>query len=130
MTVVDGQLVWVVENTMWSAPLPIAEAGPVTAREVGYLEGYVGLDAEVLAYSSNAAYTVTNDTELHKRFTKRRSDRVWTELTELSLVRTDLATGKPSVALEVDVDDVDFPTKDAYVTALAINPTWRAENGG
>lgn len=129
MTVVDGQLVWVVENTMWSAPLPSAAAGPVKAREVGYLEGYVGLDAEVLAYSSNAAYTVTNETDLHKRFTKRRSDRVWTELTELSLVRTDLATGKPSVALEVDVDDVDFPTKDAYVTALAINPKWRAENG-
>ncbi len=129
VTVVDGQLVWVVENTMWSAPLPTAEAGSVTAREVGYLEGYVGLDAEVLAYSSNAAYTVTNDTELHKRFTKRRSDRLWTELTELSLVRTDLATGKPSVALEVDVDDVDFPTKDASVTALAINPEWLAEKG-
>ncbi|OIJ25372.1 hypothetical protein [Nocardioides luteus] len=129
VTVVDDQLVWVVENTMWSAPLPTPEAGPVTAREVGYLEGYVGLDAEVLAYSSNAAYTVTNDTELHKRFTKRRSDRVWTELTELSLVRTDIATGKPSLALDIDVEDVDFPTKDAYVTALAINPEWLAKKG-
>lgn len=54
---------------------------------------------------------------------------MWTELTELSLVRTDLASGKPSVALEVDVDDVDFPTKDAYVTALAINPEWLAKKG-
>ena len=130
VTVLDGQLVWVIENTMWSAPLPTAEAGPVTAREVGYLEGYVGLDAEVLAYSSNAAYTVTNETDLHKRFTRRRSDRVWTELTELTLVRTDLATGKPSVALEIDMKDVDFPTKDASVTALSINPDWVAENGG
>jgi len=87
-----------------------------------------GLDAEVLTYSSNAAYTMTNETELHKRFTKRRSDRVWTELTALSLVRTDLATGKPSIALEIDVEDVDFPTKDASVTALAVNPEWVAEN--
>jgi hypothetical protein len=130
LTVADGQLVWVVENTMWSAPLPTAEAAPVTAREVGNLEGYIGLDAEVLAYSANAAYTVTDESDLHKRFTKRRSDRVWTELTELSLVRTELATGKPSLALEVDVKDVDFPTKDAIVTALAINPEWLAENGG
>lgn len=130
LTVADGQLVWVVENTMWNAPLPTTAAGPIKAHEVvGNLEGYVGLDAEVLAYSSNAAYTVTNETDLHKRFTKRRNDRVWTELTELNLVRTDLATGKPSMALKVDVKDVDFPTKDASVTALAINPEWLAENG-
>ncbi len=83
----------------------------------------------MLAYSSSDVYTVTNESELHERFTRRRSDRVWTELTELSLVRTDLATGKPSLALKVDVKDVDFPTKDASVTALAINPEWLAENG-
>ncbi|MFI5624620.1 hypothetical protein ACIA03_14230 [Nocardioides sp. NPDC051685] len=131
VTVVDGQLVWVVENTMWSAPLPSAAAGPVEAREVGYLEGYVGLDAEVLAYSSNAAYTVTNETDLHERkwSRSRHSDRVWTELTELSLVRTDPATGEPSIALEIDMKDVDFPTKDASVTALAIDPAWLAKKG-
>jgi hypothetical protein len=129
VTIADGQLVWVVENTMWSAPLPTSAKAPVQAREIGWVEGYIGLDAEVLTYSSNAAYTMTNETDLHKRFSKRRSDRVWTELTELSLVRTDLATGKPSIALEIDVKDVDFPTKDASVTALAINPEWLAENG-
>ncbi|EGD44832.1 hypothetical protein NBCG_00926 [Nocardioidaceae bacterium Broad-1] len=129
VTVSDGQLFWVVDNTMWSAPVPTTEAAPIRARKVVYLPGSVGLDAEVLAYSANAAYTVTNETDLHKRFTRRRSDRVWTELTELSLVRTDLATGKPSLALEVDMDDVDFPTKDASVTALAINPDWLAKRG-
>ena len=129
VTVLDGQLFWVVDNTMWSAPVPTTEAAPIRARKVVYLPGSVGLDAEVLAYSANAAYTVTNETDLHKRFTKRRSDRVWTELTELSLVRTDLATGKPSLALEVDMDDVDFPTNDASVTALAINPDWLAKRG-
>ncbi|MEU6135661.1 hypothetical protein [Nocardioides sp. NPDC047086] len=128
VTIADGQLVWVVENTMWSAPLPTSATAPVQAREIGWVEGYIGLDAEVLTYSSNAVYSMTNETELHKRFTKRRSDRVWTELTALSLVRTDLATGKPSIALEIDVEDVDFPTKDASVTALAVNPEWVAEN--
>lgn len=54
---------------------------------------------------------------------------MWTKLTDLNLVRTDLATGKPSMALEVDMDDVDFPTKDASVTALAINPDWLAKRG-
>lgn len=126
--VLDGRLFWVVDNAMWSAPLPTG-AEPIRAREVGYLEGSVGLDAEVLAYSSNDVYTVTNESDLHERFSRRRSDRVWTELTELSLVRTDLASGKPSPALKVDVKDVDFPTKDASVTALAINPEWLAENG-
>lgn len=130
VTVSGGRLFWVVDNTMWSAPLPSTEAAPIRAREVGYLEGSVGLDAEVLAYSASDVYTVTNESDLHKRFTRRQSDRVWRELTELSLVRTDLATGKPSLALEVDVKDVDFPTKDASVTALAINPEWLAENGG
>ena len=128
VTVSDGRLFWVVDNAMWSAPLPTG-AEPIRAREVGYLEGSVGLDAEVLAYSSNDVYTVTNESDLHERLTRRRSDRVWTELTELSLVRTDLATGKPSLALKVDVNDVDFLTKDASVTALAINPKWLAENG-
>ena len=128
VTVSDGRLFWVVDNAMWSAPLPTG-AEPIRAREVGYLEGSVGLDAEVLAYSSNDVYTVTNESDLHERFSRRRSDRVWTELTELSLVRTDLATGEPSLALKVDVNDVDFPTKDASVTALAINPKWLAENG-
>ncbi|MFE7224937.1 hypothetical protein ACFU7D_09165 [Nocardioides sp. NPDC057577] len=128
VTVADGQLVWVVENTMWSAPLPTTAESPIQAHEVGWVEGYIGLDAEVLTYSSDAAYTMTNETDLHKRFTKRRSDRMWTELTALSLVRTDLATGKPSIALEIDVEDVDFPTKDASVTALAVNPEWVAEN--
>lgn len=129
VTVADGQLYWVVENTMWSAPLPTTAAGPVKARELGYLEGYIGLDAEVLEYASNAAYTITTDSDLHERkwSKSRRSDRVWTKLTELSLVRTELATGEPSVALEIDVEDVDFPTKDAYVTALAINPEWLAK---
>lgn len=128
VTVSDGQIFWVVDNTMWSAPLPTTEAAPIRAREVGYLEGSVGLDAEVLAYSSSDVYTVTNESDLHERSSRRRSDRVWTELTELSLVRTDLATGKAALALEVDVEDVDFPTKDASVTALAINPEWLAEN--
>ncbi|MFE3998497.1 hypothetical protein ACFX43_06790 [Nocardioides sp. YIM B13467] len=127
VTVSDGQLFWVVSNTMWSAPLPTTEAAPIRARKVGFLEGSVGLDAEVLAYSSHHAYTVTNESDLHER-SRRRSDRVWTELTELSLVRTDLATGKASLALEVEVKDVDFPTKDTRVTALAINPEWLAEN--
>ncbi|WP_406029847.1 hypothetical protein OG801_16515 [Nocardioides sp. NBC_00163] len=128
VTVSDGRLFWVVDNTMWSAPLPTTEAAPIRAREVGYLEGTAGLNAEVMTYASNAAYTVTNESDLHERFTRRRSDRVWTELTELSLVRTDLATGKASLALEVGVKDVDFPTKDTRVTAMAINPEWLAEN--
>lgn len=128
VTVSDGRLFWVVDNTMWSAPLPTSEAAPLRAHEVGYLEGSVGLDAEVLAYSSGDAYTVTSDSDLHERISRRRNDRVWTEVTELSLVRTDLVTGKASLALEVDVKDVDFPTKDASVTALAVNPEWLAEN--
>lgn len=128
VTVSDGSLFWVVDNAMWSAPLPTG-AAPIRAREVGYLEGSVGLDAEVLAYASSDVYAVTNESDLHERFSRRRSDRVWTELTELSLVRTDLATGKASLALEVDVEDVDFPTKDASVTALAVNPEWLAQNG-
>ncbi|MFE6508858.1 hypothetical protein ACFVDI_17310 [Nocardioides sp. NPDC057767] len=129
VTVSDSQLYWVVDNTMWSAPVPTTEAAPIRARKVVYLEGSVGLDAEALAYSSSGVYTVINDSELRERFTRRRSDRVWTELTELSLVRTDLATGKAALALEVDVEDVDFPTKDASVTALAVNPTWLAKQG-
>ncbi|GGR60156.1 hypothetical protein J2S40_004368 [Nocardioides luteus] len=81
----------------------------------------------MLEYASNAAYTVTTDRDLHKRGVKSRNrDRVWTELTELSLVRTDLTTGKASVALEIAVKDVDFPTKDARVTALSVNPEWSA----
>ncbi|MER6937002.1 hypothetical protein [Nocardioides sp. NPDC000441] len=130
VTVSDGQLFWVVDNTMWSAPVPTTGTAPVQAREVGYLEGYVGMDAEVMTYASSAVYTVANDTDLHERkwSRSRRSDRVWTELTELSLLRTDLASWKTSVALDVDLEDVDFPTKDVQVTALAINPEWLAEN--
>ncbi|MER6974239.1 hypothetical protein ABT304_24480 [Nocardioides sp. NPDC000445] len=131
MTVSDGQLFWVVDHRMWSAPLPTTGTAPIQAREVGYLEGYVGMDAEVLTYASSAVYTVADDSELHERkwSRSRRSDRVWTELTELSLLRTDLASWKTSVALDVDLEDVDFPTKDVQVTALAINPEWLAENG-
>lgn len=132
MTVSEGQLFWVVDNTMWSAPLPTTDAAPIEAREVGYLEGYVGMDAEVLTYAPGAVYTVAEDSELHERkwSRSRRSDRVWTELTELTLLRTDLGSWKSSVALDVDLEDVDFPTKDVQVTALAINPEWLAENGG
>lgn len=127
MTVADGRLVWVVDNTMWSAPLPTG-AGPIQAREVGWLSSEVGLNADVLAYSSSAAYGVSTDGDFHKRISKHRS-RGWTELTELKLVRADLTTGEQSVALDVDVDDVEFPTKDVYVTALAINPEWLAKKG-
>lgn len=126
--VVDGRLVWVDDYALWSAPMPTG-AAPIQAREVGPLHGNIGPDAKVLAYSSSAAYTVADDSDFHKRITKGH-DRAWTELTELNLVRTDLATGRPSLALKVDVKDVDFPTKDASVTALAINPEWLAENGG
>lgn len=131
MTVVDGRLFWVVDYAMYSAPLPTTAPGPIRAHEVvDNLEGYVGLDADVLAYSSKAAYTVTTDGDLHKRRKRGGSGhRVWTELTELNLVRTDLATGEPSIALEVDVKDVDFPTKDVYVTALSVNPEWLARKG-
>ncbi|GGU23024.1 hypothetical protein GCM10007979_22460 [Nocardioides albus] len=133
VTVSDGRLFWVVDNTMWSAPLPTTEAGPIRAREAGYLEGYVGLDAEALTYASTAVFTVAEDSELHERkwsrSRSRHDDRVWTELTELSLVRTELASWKSSVALEVALKDVDFPTKDVQITALAINPEWMAENG-
>ncbi|WP_328527789.1 hypothetical protein OG984_19115 [Nocardioides sp. NBC_00368] len=131
VTVSDGQLFWVVDHRMWSAPLPTTEAAPIQAREVGFLEGYVGMDAEVMTYASNAVYTVADDSELHERkwSRSRRSDRVWTELTELTLLRTDLGSWKSSVALDVDLEDVDFPTKDVQVTALAINPEWLAEKG-
>jgi len=47
-----------------------------------------------------------------------------------TLVRTDLATGKPSLALDVDVKAVDFPTEDVDVTALAVSPEWSAEQRG
>lgn len=129
VTVSDGRLFWVVDNTMWSATLPTTSAVPIRAREVGYLDGYVGLDAEALTYASSAVYTVAEDSELHERkwSKSRHRDRVWTELTELSLLRTDLATWKASVPLEVDLKDIDFPTKDVQVTALAINPEWLAE---
>ncbi|MGH3090596.1 MAG: hypothetical protein ACRDSJ_25235 [Rubrobacteraceae bacterium] len=127
--VADGQLVWIADYAMWSAPLPTTAAGPIKAREVdSVVEGDIGLDAEALTYSSKAAYTVTTDSDLHESRRQSRH-RVWTELSELSLVRTDLATGNPSVALNVDVDDVDFPTKDAYVTALAVKPEWLAKKG-
>jgi hypothetical protein len=131
VTVSDGQLFWVVDNTMWSAPLPTTDAAPIDAREVGYLEGYVGMDAEVLTYASSAVYTVAEDSDFHERKwarSSRFSDRVWTELTELSLLRTDLASWESSVALEVDLKDIDFPTKDVRITAMAINPEWLAEN--
>lgn len=127
LKVVDDQLVWVDDYALWSAPLP-SGAAPIQARRVGQLNGEIGLDAGALAYSSNAAYTVAKDGDLHRRpLSKRGHDRAWTELTELNLLRTDLATGKPSLALEVDVKDVDFPTDDVYVTALAVNPEWAAE---
>jgi hypothetical protein len=35
MSVSDGQLSWVVDNTMWSAPLPTTGTAPTRAREVG-----------------------------------------------------------------------------------------------
>lgn len=129
VTVSDGQLFWVVDNTMWSTPLPTTETAPIRAREVGYLEGYVGLDAEVLAYAPNAVYTVVGDNEFHERKWSRHSDRVWTELADVSLMRTDLATWKSSVSLEAALKDVDFPTKDVHITAMAINPEWTAKAG-
>ncbi|MFD4325816.1 hypothetical protein ACFWQC_14345 [Nocardioides sp. NPDC058538] len=126
VAVKDGRLVWVVENTIWSASRPSHTAGEVQAREIGRVGGYIGLDAEALTYSSKAAYSVTNESDLRERHSKYDSD-VWTELTGLTLLRTDLATGKESAALEFDVDDVDFPTKNVSVTALAINPEWLAD---
>jgi len=129
-TVVDGRLVWVVDYTMWSAPLPSGAAGPIKARDDGPVEGTLGLGSEVLTFSPDAVYTMTDDSELHERLRRRGGgDRVWRELSELSLLRTDLATGELAVALDVDVKDVDFPTKNFYVTALAINPEWLAERG-
>ncbi|WP_336736358.1 hypothetical protein [Nocardioides sp. CCNWLW239] len=129
VTVADGQLYWVVDNRMWTAPLPTTASAPIQARKITFLEGYTGLDAEVLAYGPGAVYTVADDSEFHERkWTRsRHRDRVWTELTELSLLRTDLATGDVSVALEVKVDDGDFATKDVHLTALAINPEWLAD---
>lgn len=129
LTVSDGQVYWVVDSTMWTAPLPSAESAPIRARELGYLEGYTGLDAEVLTYGSGSVYTVADESEYHERkwSRSRHSDRVWAELTKLRLLRTDLATGETASALEVEVEDVDFPTKDVRLTALAINPRWLAE---
>lgn len=129
MTVSNGQLYWVVDNAMWTAPLPTTESAPIRARELGYLEGQVGLDAEVLTYGSGTVYTVGDDSEYHERTwsRSRHSDRVWTELSKLTLLRTDLASGESAVALDVDVEDVDFATKDVQLTALAINPEWLAE---
>ena len=127
VTVAEGQLSWVVENTMWRAPLPTRAAEPVQAREVGRVGGDIGLDAEALVYSSKAAYSVTNDYDLRERHSKY-SSHTWRELTELTLLRTDLATDKETVALKLNIEDVDFPTKDVSVTALAINPEWLANN--